>query len=230
MRFSYKGKGYPLFLALHQLNPTSYAAFLQVEGQTILSLSPEMLVRKEKTKLVTAPIKGTSRDLNLLRASEKEKAELLMITDLLRHDLGLVALPATVKVEKLLEESAYYSLFHTSSTISCTVDPRYSPVQLLEQLFPGGSITGCPKIAAKQWIARLEGRKRGIYTGSIGHFLSSGDFIFNIAIRTLLLKEGEGRLALGAGIVSDSVPSAEFNETLLKGAPFFKLLGLNDLI
>ncbi len=223
---------YDLFLKLTELNPAPFAAYLKSDNFSLISSSPERLLLKKGQTLETRPIKGTMpRGLspeeddinrNILLNSEKDRAELLMITDLMRNDLGKVSLPGSVTVDALVKLEAYQNVFHLISVIKSTAKDDISPVNLLRSVFPGGSITGCPKQSAMQSIHRHEKRPRGIYTGSIGYITSLGDFDFNIAIRTLLHQNNTLSYALGGAIVADSIPESEYHETLAKGASIHK--------
>jgi para-aminobenzoate synthetase component 1 len=232
----------PPFNIFHNLsanNPASFSAFLNIDPLTIVSTSPERLLKKEGPLLETRPIKGTvprgksaEEDLtnrNRLLNSEKERAELLMITDLMRNDLGKISAPGSVVTEKIWACEAYTNVFHLLSIISSKALPNHHPLDLLRSCFPGGSITGCPKLRAMEVIYNSEQRPRGLYTGSIGYFAANGDFDFNIAIRTLAFHNGEASLQLGGGIVIDSDPEAEYDETLHKGKTILSLLGCSLL-
>lgn len=215
-------------------NPTPFSAFINCRDFQILSASPERFLRKKGNHLTTTPIKGTHprgnteiedlQYLSLLKNSEKERAELLMITDLMRNDLGKVSIPGSVKVPKLYELDSYKNVFHLSSTITSQVSSHSHPLDIIRAAFPGGSISGCPKIKALEIIYRLEKRPRNIYTGAIGYLTNRGNFDFNIAIRTALYQNNRLDIQLGAGIVYDSEPMNEFKETLFKGATFLGTL------
>ena len=234
LKWPFTANAYDLFLKLIEINPAPFAAFLKGEDFSLISSSPERLLLKKGQQLETRPIKGTmprgttleedEKNKNLLLNSEKDRAELLMITDLMRNDLGKVSLPGSVHVEALVKLETYQNVFHLISVIHSTAKPSISPVNLLKSIFPGGSITGCPKQSAMQSIYRHEKRPRGIYTGSIGYFTSKGDFDFNIAIRTLLHQNDTLTCSLGGAIVADSIPENEYNETLAKGASIFSAL------
>lgn len=234
LKWPFTNSSYELFLKLIDINPAPFAAFLQSDDFALISSSPERLLLKQGQTLETRPIKGTAprgatkeedeKNSNELLNSEKDRAELLMITDLMRNDLGKVSLPGSVNVDALVKLEAYQNVFHLISIIHSTAKPEITPVNLLRSIFPGGSITGCPKQSAMQSIYRHEKRPRGIYTGSIGYFTSMGDFDFNIAIRTLLHQNDSLTCALGGAIVADSIPVSEYNETLAKGASIFRAL------
>lgn len=231
---------FALFHTLAEQNPAPYSAYFCRKGYSIVSSSPERLLKKTGTLLETRPIKGTisrgrspeddERQRNALIHSEKDQAELLMITDLMRNDLGRIAVPGSVYVASLWDCEAYTNVFHLVATIRARAAAKAAcaPLPLLRACFPGGSITGCPKLRAMEVILRLEGRSRGIYTGSIGYFSCNGDFDFNIAIRTLFLTPEYVEVQLGGAIVYDSTPENEYNETLQKGASIFKALCSNE--
>lgn len=240
-QFVLEGESHPftLFEKIVQLNPAPFSAYLQCGDFSIVSSSPERLLRKQGDRLETRPIKGTmprgatayEDDFNreALLHSEKERAELLMITDLMRSDVGKVSLPGTVKTREIWRCEAYSNVFHLLSIIEGRAIAELHPVALVRSLFPGGSITGCPKLRAMEAIEALEKRPRGIYTGSIGYFSANGDFDFNIAIRTLIVHPRSIRIQLGGAIVIDSNPVREFEETLHKGRSLFKVLGVNEI-
>ena len=144
----------------------------------------------------------------------KERAELLMITDLMRNDLGKMSEVGTVETVALWRLETYTNVFHLVSIIQSLSQKGYQPLEVVRGCFPGGSITGCPKLRAMEEIHALEGHPRGIYTGSIGYFSGRGDFDLNIAIRTLVVQNGQGHLSLGSGIVIDSNPEQEYQEHL----------------
>lgn len=220
------------FYQLIQINPAPFSAYLNFEDFTIVSSSPERFLMKKGNLLETRPIKGTyprgackqedTRRREKLLSSEKERAELLMITDLMRNDLGKVSLPGSVETKALFKCEAYTNVFHLLSVIQSNPLPGLSSLNLLRACFPGGSITGCPKLNAMKAIYRLEQRARGVYTGAIGYF-QGDDFDFNIAIRTLVFRAGHVHIQLGSGIVADSDPESEYEETMHKGASIFSV-------
>lgn len=228
--------GFALFEAVAQLNPAPFSAYLHTPFSQIISSSPERLLKYEKGILETRPIKGTiargataeedMRRRQQLLESEKDCAELLMITDLMRNDLARISEVGSVQVEELRRCEGYHNVYHLLSVIRSKALPL-APAQLLRAVFPGGSITGCPKVRAMQVIDALEQRPRGIYTGSIGYFRGNGEFDFNIAIRTLLLKDERLSMSLGGAIVIDSEAESEYQECLDKGASIFQALGLS---
>lgn len=232
----FKGKICPFsyFEKVMLSNPAPFSAFIKTNDFSLISSSPERFLRKSGNKLTAMPIKGTHprgnnakedlEQMTSLKTSAKERSELLMITDLLRNDLGKISLPGSVKAEELYHLETYQNVFHLSSLISSTVNADLHPLDILRAAFPGGSISGCPKLKALEIIYALEKRSRHIYTGSIGYLTNSGDFDFNIAIRTCLYKDEILDIQLGAGIVFDSDPDSEYLETLAKGKTLFGAL------
>lgn len=228
---------YDLFQTLLDLNPTSFASYIFTNDRVIMSFSPERFLRKTGKYIDTWPIKGTaprsnatetdSKNLRYLLESEKEIAELLMITDLMRNDIGRVCRAGSVKVEKLREIAVLNNVYQAYSVVGGDVLDSISTVEILRSCFPGGSITGCPKGKAVALINSIEKRPRGIYTGSIGYIQPNGDFDFNIAIRTIDGNDQEIAFQLGGGITIDSCPEKEYLETLYKGAPFFNVLKIS---
>ncbi|MEO7827983.1 MAG: chorismate-binding protein, partial [Allosphingosinicella sp.] len=188
----------------------------------LLSFSPELFFTLEAARVTTRPMKGTAAaasDPEALRNDPKQRAENLMIVDLLRNDLSRLSKPGTVKVPALFEVETYPTVLQMTSTVTGALEDGRGGVDLLETIFPCGSVTGAPKIRAMEIIASLERERRGPYTGSIGRLAPDGDAEFNVAIRTLVLRDGEtaARLGLGSGIVADSVAADEWLECLAKG-------------
>jgi para-aminobenzoate synthetase / 4-amino-4-deoxychorismate lyase len=214
------------FGALLQQQPVAYSALLNVGGHHILSLSPELFFRIEGERIITRPMKGTMpRGLDVaedeeaarrLQRDEKNRSEHVMIVDLLRNDLGRICTMGSVRVEDIFSVEKYETLLQMTSTVTGTLRRGLSYYEIFKAMFPSGSITGAPKIRTMQIIHELEQLPRGIYTGAIGHISPDGSSTFNVAIRTLVLKDGEARMGVGGGIVADSVPSDEYGECLLK--------------
>ncbi len=225
------GDGFALFEALRHYSPAPFSAYLDLGGREIISSSPELFLKMSGRQVVTRPIKGTrpragdqERDelaAYELLTSPKEVAELVMITDLERNDLGQICEYGSVRVTELLKLERYEQVFHLVSTVEGQLRSEVSHVAALAACFPGGSITGAPKKRAREIIWELEGRKRGVYTGAIGYFGYNGESQFSIAIRTLCAQDGEVSFAVGAGIVADSDPAREYQETLDKAAGIF---------
>ncbi|WP_236250348.1 aminodeoxychorismate synthase component I [Microbulbifer sp. ALW1] len=227
-RFSASFEGNPLsaYLALREVAAGPFSAFLSLPEGQILSLSPERFILADGTFLQTEPIKGTAprsedpaRDTALaqaLTASRKDRAENLMIVDLLRNDFGKVCRRGTVRVPTLFELQSFANVHHLVSTITGQIPEDFGFADVLAATFPGGSITGAPKRRAMEVIRELELSPRGVYCGSIGYISSCGRADSNIAIRTLTASNGTIHCAAGGGIVADSDPAAEHRECLHK--------------
>lgn len=218
-----------LYLKLRTVSPAPHAAFMRLAGTTVLSASPELFLHMDGARIATRPIKGTrprfaddpARDAEAVReltTSAKERAELLMITDLERNDLGQVCEFGSVAVPELWRVESFAQVFHLVSTVTGTLRPHVDHVDAFRACFPGGSITGAPKKRATQIIAELEPHSRALYTGAIGWFGFDGRSQWNIAIRTAVQKGEEITFHVGSGIVADSVPEKEHEETLHKAA------------
>ncbi|MBX6331346.1 MAG: aminodeoxychorismate synthase component I [Gemmatimonadaceae bacterium] len=216
-----------LYTRLRALNPAPFAAYLDFDDVRVLSASPERFLRLDPAGHVEArPIKGTrprgihpAHDAALGRAladSAKDRAENLMIVDLLRNDLSRVCAPGTVRVPELFAVEHYSTVHHLVSTITGTLEPGRDAVDLLCATFPGGSITGAPKVRAMEIIAELEPSRRGVYCGSIGYLALSGALDASIVIRTYLAIGNRVYFSVGGGIVADSDPEQEYHETLDK--------------
>lgn len=226
-RLDFKGSSRSFYASLRNAQAVEYAAYIESDEFKVLSLSPELFVKKEGERISVKPMKGTCKrgrtsDEDLiykeeLRASEKEKAENLMIVDLMRNDLSRLAKNASVKVAKLFDVEKYKTFFTMTSTVEATAADDVSALDVMKSIFPCGSVTGAPKIRAQQIIAELEKAERGIYTGAIGYFTPSGDMCFSVPIRTITIdNEGKGELGIGSGIVADSEAQNEYDECLLK--------------
>lgn len=215
-----------LYKNLRRISPVSFGCFLDCGNFKILSNSPERFLKLTGDVVETVPMKGTrprgriqSEDQALreeIERSEKDKAELLMITDLQRNDIGRVCKYGSVEVKDLRTIEEYKTVFQATSTISGILRSDKDAFDLITACFPGGSITGCPKIRAMQIIEELEPTKRTIYTGCLGYIDYRGNMDFNILIRTLLLKDNKMYFQVGGGIVYDSDPESEYEETLVK--------------
>jgi len=219
---------YAIYQRLRRLSPAPFGAYLHGGDYQILSSSPELFLRCDSAgRMVTRPIKGTrprgrtmEEDRHLaaeLSASEKDHAELLMIVDLERNDLGRVCRYGSVRVEERYRIETHPTVFHLVATISGELAPGRDVFDGLRSLLPGGSITGAPKIRAMQIIHELEPCRRHVYTGSIGYLGFDGSCDFNIAIRTIVCRPGHAHYHVGGGIVADSDPESEYQETLTKG-------------
>jgi aminodeoxychorismate synthase component I len=224
----WRGDAFRFYEALRHYSPAPYAAYLDLGGRRILSTSPESFLRMSGSAIRTRPIKGTRprrADLHAdeksaydLLTSPKEIAELVMITDLERNDLGQVCGYGSVTVPELLKLERYEQVFHLVSTVEGQLREGVDHVTALRACFPGGSITGAPKKRAREIIAELEPEPRGLYTGAIGWFGFNGESQFSIAIRTVVAERETMHFHVGAGIVADSIPEKEWQETLDKAA------------
>jgi para-aminobenzoate synthetase component I len=227
-----------LYVALRRINPAPYACYLGFPDIRIASSSPELFLDVRGREVETRPIKGTrprgrdaAEDRRMgaeLRSSAKDAAELSMIVDLERNDLGRVCEPGSVRVSGHRRLERYATVFHTVSTVRGRMREECDLVDLLRATFPGGSITGCPKIRAMEIIDELEPTVRGPYTGAIGFLGLDGNATLNIAIRTLVLKGRRVTFSVGGGIVADSDPAAEYQETLDKAEALVRALGARD--
>lgn len=226
-RFTLEGHALGLYRRLAQSQQTAYGAYLDAGDHQVLSRSPELFVSLVADELSARPMKGTRRrgrtlaedaaGRAALAADEKNRAENLMIVDLLRNDLGRIAQTGSVAVTDLFTVETYRSLHTMTSGITAQKRPGVGFVEVLENLFPCGSITGAPKLRAMEIIHALEASPRGLYTGSIGYLAPNGDFAFNVAIRTAVIDgEGRGEIGIGGGIVADSEARDEYEEALLK--------------
>jgi para-aminobenzoate synthetase component 1 len=230
----YRGDLRELYIRLRQKNPAPFSAFLETGDLTILSSSPERFFEVRGDIIRTRPIKGTAprgktyeedeRNKNNLLESEKDKAELLMIVDLERNDLGRIAEIGSVKVSELFALETYETVFHLVATVEAKLNRGNNLETLLRAMFPGGSITGAPKIRAMEIIEELEPTRRNIYTGSIGYLDFNGNIDLNIAIRTLIAKDDFISYQVGGGIVWDSEEELEYQETLHKGKALMEVL------
>ena len=223
---AWQGDALGFYEALRRVSPAPHAAYLDQGERRVLSSSPETFLQMNGRRILTRPIKGTrprraeagadAASAQELRTSPKEIAELVMITDLERNDLGQVCEYGSVRVSELLKLERFEQVFHLVSTVEGRLRDGTDHVSALRACFPGGSITGAPKKRAMEIIAELEPVERGLYTGAIGWFGFNGVSQFNIAIRTLIVENGEAHFHVGAGIVADSDPDAEYEETLHK--------------
>ena len=225
--FRHRGPDEDLFLDLMRRQPVEFAALIKMHDRTVLSLSPELFLERQGTSLRTRPMKGTaprgryaSEDgliARMLASDPKQRSENTMIVDLMRNDLSRIADPGSVRVTKLCEVERYQSLHQMTSTVEAKVPVKVGFAQVIENLFPCGSITGAPKLSAMQIAADLETGPRGVYTGSIGYLAPGGDFRLNVAIRTLVLtSDGIGKAGTGSGVVFDSGAAPEYDECILK--------------
>ncbi|HTL29784.1 MAG TPA: aminodeoxychorismate synthase component I, partial [Tepidisphaeraceae bacterium] len=222
-----------LYQRLQSTAPAKYAAFLDFGEFSLISNSPELFLHVDRDRgVVTRPIKGTRPRLpgmdHQLRESIKDTAELNMIIDMERNDLGRVCEIGSVRVSEPRVIETHPTVFHGVATIEGELRDDVTFVDLLRATFPGGSITGAPKIRAMEIIDELEPVRRGPYCGAIGYLDSNGTMQFNIAIRTMIAKGGKVHIPVGGGIVADSSPASEYEETIVKAKAMFDALGIRD--
>ena len=225
---------YELYRDLRRFSPAPFGAFLNFEDSHILSNSPERFIKCIDRKIETRPIKGTrprgknkEEDLKLqeeLKNSEKDRAELLMIVDLERNDIGRISKIGTVKVPELFVIEPYANVNHLVATVVGDLDDNKDCIDVIKATFPGGSITGAPKIRSMEIIDELEPTQRNVYTGSIGYIGFNGDMDLNIAIRTIIKKDENVYFQVGGGMTWDSNPEDEYQETLDKAQSIMKAL------
>ncbi len=227
-------ESFEIYKKLRVINKAPFSAYMNFEDFQVISSSPERFIEINKGKVVTRPIKGTrprgkneeediKNSLELIN-SEKDRAELLMVVDLERNDLSKVCKPYSVKVTELFKLEKYATVFHLVSTVEGILKDNISSVRCIKECFPGGSITGTPKIRAMEIIEELEGLKRNLYTGAIGYFDFRGNADFNIAIRTIIKKDNKAYFGVGGGITYDSIEEDEYNETLDKSKALMRVL------
>lgn len=225
---------YELYLKLNRINPSPFSSFLNTGDSTIISSSPELFLRRQGNTVETRPMKGTrprgktpeedSLKIKELENSQKDTSELLMIVDLERNDLGRIALPGSVKVLEQRRIESYPTVYQTIAIVQGELSPETDNIDIIKAAFPGGSITGCPKIRAMEIIDSLEPTSRGVYTGAIGYISFHNTMDLNIAIRTMVKKDTDLYFGVGGGIVSDSDPISEYEETLVKARALIESL------
>jgi anthranilate/para-aminobenzoate synthase component I len=230
----FAGSPWAVYQRLHRAFPAAYGAFLDFGRFQLLSNSPELFLRVTRLpdgrrKIVNRPIKGTRPNApgmaDALLHSEKDQAELAMIVDLQRNDLGRLCEIGSVKVTQPRTIETHPTVLHGVATIEGILRPNVSAVEILRATFPCGSVTGCPKIRAMEIIDELEPVRRGAYCGAIG-WIENGEMELAVAIRTMTIKDGLVHIPVGGGIVADSQPAAEYEETLVKARAMFAALGI----
>lgn len=228
-----------IFQKLNHISKPPFATYLKRHNQFLLSASPERFLKKSGKKLISQPIKGTSKRFEdtvlddeskkYLSINPKERSENIMIVDLVRNDLSKTATKGSVEVEELCQVYSYKQVHQMVSTIVSEVESHLSPVSIIQSCFPMGSMTGAPKIAAMELIEQIEESKRGVYSGSVGYFSPSGDFDFNVVIRSILYNQSNKFLSfsVGSAITAEAIPENEYNECLLKAKAMFEVLEIN---
>lgn len=232
MKSAFQGSPLSLYRKHRANNPTPYMFYIEFEGYTVIGSSPESLIKTRGTQVIANPIAGTKKRGNTiaedqiiekeLLADEKELAEHKMLVDLGRNDLGRVCEFGTVHVDKYMKVEKFRHVMHLVSEISGQLKPDYSSLDALAACLPAGTVSGAPKIRAMEIINTLEKSKRGLYSGAVGYVSANGNMDFALAIRTMILKEETAYIQAGAGIVYDSNPESEFEETVNKLKSFLE--------
>ncbi|MEP6932154.1 MAG: anthranilate synthase component I family protein [Flavobacterium sp.] len=224
------------FQKLNAISQAPFSVFFKNNRQFLLSASPERYLKKSGDTLISQPIKGTSKrssdpvedeiSRQYLETDAKERAENIMITDLVRNDLSHTAQKGSVEVKELCKISSFLQVHQMISTVTSKLDPQYSPVDVLKTTFPMGSMTGAPKISVMKIIENLEETKRGLYSGAVGYFTPSGDFDFNVVIRSILYNQENQYVSfsVGSAITAQSIPEKEYEECLLKAKAMHEVL------
>ena len=225
-----------IYQKLNAISEPPFAVYFKNNFQYLLSASPERYLRKEGTKVISQPIKGTAKRSNDsaldeqlktdLAKNEKERSENIMIVDLVRNDLSHTATKGSVQVEELCQVYSFKQVHQMISTIVSEVENTTSPIEIIRTTFPMGSMTGAPKISAMQIIEALEETKRGLYSGAVGYFTPTGDFDFNVVIRSILYNAKNQYLSfsVGSAVTSQAIPENEYEECLLKAKAMFEVL------
>jgi para-aminobenzoate synthetase component 1 len=234
---SFAGDSFALYQALTVANPAPYSAYIEIDDSAIVSVSPEQFLQVQHRQITAKPIKGTrpryyefkddQMSKSALKNSIKDRAENVMIVDLMRNDIGRVAKIGSVKVKHLFEIEPHPSVWQMVSTVTASLHTSQDTVDLLKACWPPGSMTGAPKIRAMEIIDALEPVKRGVYAGAIGYFNHTGSVDLSVVIRTAIVTKGRVSVQVGGAIVADSNSQAELNETYIKGKKIFEVLGWN---
>jgi len=235
----FSGDPFLLYRVLRQINPSPFGNFIDFHDFQVVSSSPERLIKKDGSAVETRPIAGTRprgknsrEDLTFsseLSLNEKERAEHIMLVDLERNDIGRVSTFGSVHVNDLMVIEDYSHVFHIVSNVKGELIAEMDAFDVLEACFPGGTITGTPKIRSMEIIDELEPTRRGVYTGSVGYISFGGDMDLNIIIRTFFVKGGKAFIQAGCGVVADSVPQKEYFETLYKAQALLLALGYDNI-
>lgn len=225
LKGEYNGDPYDLYKKMREINPVPFGVFMKLKDFSSCCVSPERFLKKKGKKVTSEPIKGTAArstipDLDQVRRNEllneKNRAENLMIVDLVRHDLAKIAIGGTVRVSKLFDIQSFGTVHQLISTVEANVDENVDPIDIIKSCFPMGSMTGAPKIEVMKVIDELENYRRGLYSGSIGYLDPNGDFDLNVVIRTAIVQNSTMIYPVGGAITSDSVTGQEWIETEIK--------------
>jgi para-aminobenzoate synthetase component I len=239
LQAEFQGDPYWLYSSMRKINPVPFGSFIKTENFSVCCASPERFLKKEGVRVVSEPIKGTSarsshseedRMQRELLLNEKNRAENLMIVDLVRHDLSRVAKTGSVRVSKLFEIQTFGTVHQLISSVEGEVDPETSPIEILKACFPMGSMTGAPKITVMKVIDELETYKRGIYSGAIGYFDPDGNFDFNVVIRSAIIQGEKLVYSVGGAITTDSEPNEEWEETKIKARNLTEIISRESTI
>ncbi len=223
---------FSLYCKLNEISPAPYSAYLKIDDLHIISSSPELFIRVDaEGNAITCPIKGSAGkgEGAELAGSDKDRSENLMITDLMRSDFSHSCVPGSVKVDGLFEVDEFKTISHMHSTITGKLKQGETPLSLIKNCFPPGSMTGAPKIRSMEIISELEKHKRGIYSGVLGYF-GSGQAEFSVVIRTIIIRGNKFEFQVGGGIIYESEPEKEWAETMLKARAIAEVLGVGEEI
>jgi anthranilate synthase component 1 len=231
---------FTVYRALRAINPSPYMFFLDLRDFYIVGASPELLVRVEDDEMTIHPIAGTrprgadrEQDLHFeeeLRNDPKERAEHVMLVDLARNDVGRVCVPGSVQVNEFMEVERYSHVMHLVSNVTGKLPKEITPYDALRAGFPAGTVTGAPKIRAMEIISELEGTQRGVYAGAVGYFSHSGNLDTAIALRTMVIRNGRAYIQAGGGVVADSDPTGEYQESLNKARALLRALDEAEIL
>lgn len=231
LEFSFEGEAVELYEAMKIAGPVPFGSYFHLDDLDICCASPERFLARNRNRVWSQPIKGTAsrqgeseQALKHLQESEKERAENLMIVDLVRNDLSRIAIKNSVQVSGLFEIQSFETVHQMVSTVECRVENSADSLDVIKACFPMGSMTGAPKISSMKAIEKYESYKRGIYSGAIGYIDPKGDFDFNVVIRTAVIQQGDLTFPVGGAITSDSDPKAEWMETLVKARAITNIL------
>ena len=234
-----QNQNFKLFTELTKRSPANYSAFMRFDDNFIISSTPELFLKGKNNNIFSRPIKGTIRrgenpqedkkNKNYLKNSLKEKAENLMIVDLVRNDLSRVCTPLSIKVKKLFNIATYKTIYHLSSEIHGKIAQKFSIFDAVRACFPAGSMTGAPKIKTMEVLSGFEKINRGIYSGAIGYFKGDNEVNLAVVIRTLIVKENCFEYQVGGAITFDSDPELELQETYAKASAIEKILNLKKI-
>ncbi len=235
LRGEYTGDPLSFFLRLRKQHPAPYSCFIRIGEKTIVSISPELFVSAHSDRIISSPIKGTRKRssdakqdmalMNQLGQDPKERAENLMIVDLIRNDLSMACEPSSITVDSLLAVRSFSTVHQLVSDISGHLSEGKTSLDALRALFPGGSMTGAPKTSAMQILDQLESSPRGLYSGAVGYIAANGDMELAMVIRTAIFENQQVTIGIGGGITSDSQPQSEHEEIQLKALALADVLG-----